>query len=430
MPKIRRAWDRFGEQGQLLVGVMLLLVLMTVMVPVMVFYTQREAKWTAKQDQTTTAFHLAEAGIEKGYRALSRSTGTWFDLVDEGIPIDNFHFDKVFDDISGGNYIVAIASGPGTREATVISVGRDSVGGQVRALRAVFGQNILGDVAIHAMDGVNVNGNNVQVEWGAVVSPEPLAPGTRTRPQFWSASEITGLDTNPDPPNCDEPDCCQWFSFSPDVPPNPGVDLNFYRSSAAGSSCGFGANNDPPGSCYFDGDESWSVSTDYTEGGTVFIEGDLYVGKDLEMIGNLLVTGNFSTKNGGWGKSASKNLVMPTTAWKQYCRNWAAYNFNDATKPATFPGLDSTYRSAEGHVYADSKVAVEGFFYIGGDFNETGGGGNSVIYGAMFVEGTVNLDMNSQFRIYYNKEASEKIRSTRLILVRRSWQAEVRPWPI
>ena len=90
---------RLRESGQLIVGVMLLLVVMATLVPLMVLYTQREAKWSIKQDQTTTAFHLAEAGIEKGFRALARSTGTWFDLIEYGTPIANYQFDHTFDDI-------------------------------------------------------------------------------------------------------------------------------------------------------------------------------------------------------------------------------------------------------------------------------------------------------------------------------------------
>lgn len=407
---------RLGEAGQLIVAVMLLLVLMATMVPLMVLYTQREAKWTAKQDQTTTAFHLAEAGVEKAYRALSLSTATWYSLVEDGTPVPNFNFNSEFTDLKNGSYTVAITSGPEDRQATVWSVGKDKRKGEVRALKVVFGQNILGDTAVQSLDGITLGGKNIDVHWGAVIGNEHIDTGGRDYPQYWSASSLD-VDTDPGPENTDG---CQWHSFSGDVPPDPGIDEKFYRSSAQAT--GF----------YYDSDQSWSTLV-VTSGVVVFVEGNLTLGSPgININGTLYVTGNVTTTAGTWGKG-DPDMTVPPTAWKQYCNDWDAYDFADPTKPAEFPGLDSDYEaSGLTPLYnpVQSKTAVTGFMYVGGNFSTGGGGGNTRIYGVMFVEGSVAMNGASSITIYYNKTAAEAVKTTRLVLVRKSWQAVLHPWPL
>ncbi len=422
-----------SESGQLVVGVMLLLVLMSIMVPLMVMYTQREAKWTAKQDQSTTAFHLAEAGVEKAYRALSLSTATWYALTEDGTPVPNFNFDQEFEDLAHGSYTVAIASGPKDRQATVYSIGKDKRRGEVRALKVIFGQNILGDIAIQALSGINVLGG-VTVEWGAIIGGDHIDTGGATFPQFHSATSLD-IDTDPNPPNCDSPDCCQWFSFSPDIPPDPGIDLNFYRSSAAAGSCSItgSVNDDPVGSCYFSSNQNWESGVSYDEGGTIFIEGNLHVKKDFGVTGSVIVTGNFTTAAGNWGAN-SVDMIVPQSAWKQYCNNWTHYRSEfDGAAPAVFPGLDDDYESDINLNYATTpggKTGVQGFLYIGGTLSTSGGGGNTVIHGILFAEGTVTIAANSGVTVYYNTVAAEGVRSTRLVLVRKDWRAILHPWPL
>jgi len=407
------------DRGAVLVGVILLLVIMSILVPAMVLLVQREAKWSVKNQDDMAAFHQAESGVEKGYRALTLSTGTWYALIEQGTGITRFRWDYRFTDVDGGHYVVGVSSGPEERQATVVAIGRDSRGRNTRGLKAIYAQNTLGDIAIQAMDGVQVAGG-VQVEWGAIVSPDYLDAGGRTYPQFWSAAG-TSFDNDPNPENCDQPNCCQWFAFNPDVPPDPGIDLAFYRSSAV------------TGGSYYSTAQSWS-SFDYSSGGTVFVENNLTVGSPgVDIVGTLIVTGNLSTTSGAWGKG-SATMAVPRTAWKQYCNNWAHYmseNF-DATEPAEFPGLDSSYQSPLGATWAptpNGKFAVQGFMYVGGAFSTSGGGGNAFIYGNMLAQGSVSIAANSGVTVYYNKESAKAIRTKKVNLRRILWQDQVLPWP-
>ena len=194
-------------------------------------------------------------------------------------------------------------------------------------------------MAIFAGAGAQISGG-VNVEWGAVVSPGTVDADGRAFPQFWSASQITGFDTNSDDPNCDEPNCCQWHSFSPNIPPNPTIDLTFYKSSAAATTgCpGTGADidgNPLAGSCYYTSGQTWSDET--LIGKTIYIEGDLSLNSPgMDIVGNLIVKGNLNLPNGAWG-NGTHTMFVPQDAWKQYCNDWAHYQAFDAYALANMP---------------------------------------------------------------------------------------------
>lgn len=428
---MRKIFRELGSSGQVLVGVIAILLVIAILVPAMVFYVQYEAKWAQKSSEEATAFHLAEAGVEKGYRAISLSTSNWYNLIDNGDMIDRMDFDFSFDDVVGGVYTVSITSGPEERQATIISIGKDARKGTARALKVIYTQNIMGEIAIQAMDGVQVAGG-VQVEWGAVVGPDHIDTNSRTYPKFYSGSSLD-VDGDPNPPNCDQPDCCQWFSFDQDVPPDPGIDLDFYRSSAQATTAGCPAGGVDYGSgatCYFSGNQSWS-SVDYAGGSTVFVEGDMNMDSPgIDIIGSLVITGNFSSSNGGWGKG-SVNMSVPETAWRQYCNNWAHYQSFDGDAPASWPGADSVYESSPTLTFnpTGNKTAIQGFMYVGGNFSVGGGGGSCEIYGALFIVGNVTIDSASGVVVYYNKVAAEGIKTRSINLSRYSWEGLVRQWP-
>jgi hypothetical protein len=420
-----------GRRGQILPGAVAMLVILAIMVPAMVLWIQRETVFASKQSHNTVAFHLAEAGVEKAYLYISLSTITW-SKIQLGQAQADYSFDKTYDDIDGGTYAISITSGPGTQQATVITVGRDRYGRETRALRVVYSNAILGDTAIFAGQGVKIAGGT-NVHWGAVMSPSNIDATSRSYPQYWSASQIIGKDTSANPPNCDSPGCCQWHAFQASLPATPSIDFDFYRSSAAataGCPTHAGANTAvPAGSCYYPGNVTqWD---DTTAGKTIFIEGDLSVkSPGMFHTGTLIVMGNINLPNGVWGKG-TVSMTMPKKAWKQYCNAWATYVAygNDSTEPAAYPGLNSSYEATVTPI-TSSKVSVNGFLYVGGNFNNGGGGGgNSDVYGVLYAVGTSTLSAASPVDFYYNGEATSNVITTNVSLTRTSWQSDVRGWP-
>lgn len=411
-----------------------ILLVLTILVPLMVFYTQRDSIWTVKQAANTTAFHLAEAGVEKGYLFLAQSTITWSNVM-KGQAQTGYNFDVGYADVSGGTYAISITSGPGSQQATVITVGRDARKRETRALKVVYSNASYGATAIYAGKGVQIGGQ-VDVEWGGVMSPGTIDAANRNHPQFWSAGQILTKDTSPNPPNCDSPNCVQWHAYYPNIPPAPQLDFSFYRSSAAANTGGgCPAGGTPAGSCYYAGSVSnWN----YTTTGIVFVEGSLTVkSPGMGHTGSFIVMGNVNLPNGQWGYSGSPgtSLRLPPDAWKQYGNDWTFYrNTFDQSAPMSFPGLNSTsYTSPTLCVPSpclSQKVAVNGFMYVGGNFNNGGGGGgNSDIYGVLYAIGSATQTASSQVTFYYNADAANNIITTNISLSRSSWQDATYGWP-
>lgn len=424
-----------SSRGQVLPIAVLLLLVLLIMVPMMVMFTQNEAKWSVKESQSTQAMHLAEAGIEKGYLKISISTLTWVSLQSGGTTaktaLTNYNFDKSYSDVGSGTYTISITSGPGTQEATIISVGRSPQTKEVRAIKAVYSNAPLGGISIYAGRGAQIGGG-VNVEWGGVASPYSIDAGSRNHPQFWSASSIISKDTDPNPPNCDGPNCCQWHSYYQGLPPSPTLDLNFYASSAAASSCptasGWPAGASPANSCYWPagGITFRSVSAN---GQTIYVNGDLSINSPgVDIVGNLLVTGNLNLPNGVWG-NGSHTMSIPSDAWKQYCNDWAVYRTYDAGAPAAFPGLSSSYAPTGLTKAGTGKTAVYGLLYVGGNFGGAGGGGQADIYGALYSVGSSSETSNSGVTFYYDAAAASNLQTTAIILNRVSWQDSTYGWP-
>lgn len=416
-----------SERGQAIAMVLVILVVMSILVPAMVFYTQRESRWTAKQAQSTTAFHLAEAGIEKGYLALSLSTQTWTNLQN-GTQITGYKSDVAYHDIPGGSYAINITSGPEDEQATVLSIGIEGLHKEVRAVQAVYANSPLGGIAIYSSGGAAINGG-VTVEWGAVVSPKDIdmgpSPGP-TFPQLWSAGAIRPFITSPSAIKCDSPNCWQWFAYNTNIPANPILDFTFYESSAHATGTWFGTSQASWGN---PGNPPYSTST--SKGYTWWVNGNLNISQAVYIVGNVFVTGNFSTTNGGWGNGCSA-MNVPRKAWRQYGNNWAHYQPFDTAEPAIFPGLNSSYQSAATLTYTNcppNKIGINGLLYVGGNVNVGGGGGNSDIYGLLYVVGSSTAASNSAVTLYYNESAAANLQVNQVILSRQSWKNVLDQWP-
>lgn len=424
-----------SSRGQVLVGVVAIMIVMLILIPTMVMYVQNEAKWSTKNAQNTSAFQLAEAGLDRAFRKVSESTTTWNNIQNRVFPA-GYTFDQAYYDL-GGSYAIMVSSGPEAQQVEILVVGRDALRKETRAIKAVFNNSPIGDTAIRAQSSVSIGGANTAVHWGAIVTPAAITANGRLFPQFWSASTIDLDGNGSTPPNCDQPGCVQWHSFSADIPPNPNIDLGWYASSAtANTGCPSGGT--PAGSCYYSGDQCWGSngcpgnnncdnSTECATDKTYYINGNLEVrSSGIYVRGTLIVTGNLSLPNGTSGAGPNNLPVpLPRQAWMQYGRSWATYSTAwDPSKPASFPGLNSNYKSAAGLTVPIDNVMVNGFIYVGGNVTQTGGSGNTRVVGSIFVGGSVTVDPNN-FYVYYTESAGQNIKSTQVILSRDSW----RDWP-
>lgn len=401
-------------KGQILVIAILILSVLTIIVPLLIMYSEREAKWSTMQKRNTTAFHLAEAATERGYLIVTLSTANYWS-IQNGTPLTGYNYDTAYSDVAGGTYAIRITSGANTGEVIITGIGKESQGNSVRTIQITYADAPFGNVAIWANGGVAVTGNNFTVEWGAIMTPKSITIAGRTYPQLWSAGTIDTDSNGATPPNCDQPNCCFWHSFNTSIPPTPTIDFSFYKSSAQASGT------------YYSGNQTLTISN--TTGKTWYVDGNLSMGVNNYLKGNLIVIGDLNPPSGNWG-SGSGSPKMPTKAWKQYCNSWATYQAYDTAEPASFPGLTSSYFSdANLAPVALTKICVWGFMYVGGNLNWGGGGGNADFVGVVYVNGQGNLGANSHANIWYNGDVSANVVTTNIVLTRQLWKETKMSWP-
>lgn len=422
------------NKGQLLVGAMILIAVLAIIIPVMVMYVQNEAKWSVKQGQSTNAFQLAEGALDRGFQKVIESTQSWKN-IQAGQALPGMSFDTSFADLDGGTYAVSVTSGPETGEVTIVGVGKDKMGRETRSLKAVYANLLMSDISIAAAEGVTMSGNNIQVEWGGVSSPQAINIEDKNHPSYWSAANVIGDGTRGDkngsaPPNCDSPNCWWWHSYYADLPPMPDIDFEAYKSSA------IAAGNDSCGNPYYK-NGSWTKATFnncISAGGkTYYVEGNWSdFGWKSAFVGNIIVRGNLTFSNGNQYTVAAYNANVPPAAWKQYCNDWAYYRANydstpDAT-PACFGDINNSYRASG--KFKNISPAIRGFLYVGGNLTLPNGGGSSdLLHGAIIINGIADISSNSNCKIYYDPAVASNILTTKINLVRKSWEGLTTQWP-
>src|SRR5262249_23706195 len=125
------------QSGQILIGVIIVMTILIILLPALVSYIQRESSWSVKEQRSTRAFQLAEAGTERGYQALILST-TSVATVEGGGTLQFYNFDQKYTDLPGGVYAIKLVGNPAAQTITITSVGKDSSSNEIRAVQVVY----------------------------------------------------------------------------------------------------------------------------------------------------------------------------------------------------------------------------------------------------------------------------------------------------
>jgi Tfp pilus assembly protein PilX len=238
-----------SERGQVLAGVILLVMILLIMIPAMVQWVQIESKASVKDQKATTAFNLASAAVERGYWKVKSSTANCNQAI-AGTVIAGYNFDTTYKDVAGGTYRIKLSSASGA-SVTIVGEGRDAQSKETRAISAVFkNQTIYSPLMatqgvaytkamcphwgpIMSQGDINLNDDGAG-NWyfprkyaKGVVSCNSTAPGTCTPGGATAhARDANGLT----PPNTDN---VEWWSNYQYVPDLPLLDFAALRSSAA-----------------------------------------------------------------------------------------------------------------------------------------------------------------------------------------------------
>lgn len=460
--------------GQVLIGAVVIMVVLLILIPAMVEWVRQESRISVKNAQSTTAFNLAEAAIDRGMVMLKSSTSTWA-TAQLGKPISGYEFDQTYTDVPGGTYRVCFASTTfqGSPAELVWGEGRNNLKNETRSLQAIY-QNLSVPGGIISGATLSMSGQALP-QWGPVLAMNTItlsgAAATVGYPRKLSKQNVISTPVNtfdttyPNPPNTDGKEW--WANYS--VPDLPIFDFTAFRSSATNTlyaglpkttlNCSGMLNGNggqvplsadmvtlhsgprglipcnvacPGGNCFvgnifqdnrFDDNDVWYWDNNVTM-------------NNPGLNGTVVVRGNLVSNNGDWygpygPKNATLNLHVPVNAWVEYQKidtgstnQFPADNGLRNTKSSYI--LGSCGSACEGgSPGSGSDLGFYGFVYVGGNANING---DAEIYGAIWVVGSWTGTGNPI--VFYNDQLN--LPTLNIVLVRQSWQ-EVGPnkipWP-
>lgn len=362
-------------KGNVILTVVLIMAVFAILIPVIVLYVRNEANWTLKAKRQTVAFHLAEAGLDRGYWKLIENSANWTTIVGSGT-IAGYNDDVVYTDVAGGSYKIKIAK----VTASSISItcnAKDTSEKEFRAIQAIYSKNSI--VSPVQVPSYSASGN-FTVWWGPIYSLGDLTvsgASDREYPRKMARGKIDPRDTDPNVPNIDASANKEWWSYNSYPVPDPPIpDLAWYEAqSHIAPNIYYAAYTALPGVVDTTSRIRW-----FAAGGKIDAVGAYYCGYIFSM-------GNFSiTKKGGYTYS----VTPPAEAWREYvkkCPNDQGVA-GDTNEQDEYPG-DGGLHTVKSYTFgttvggAPNKLpAFRGFLYVNGTFS---GGANGLIHGAIVV---------------------------------------------
>lgn len=412
------------QRGQIIIVILILAVVIGIIIPYLVYLVRHESKWTVMETKSTRAFHLAEAGQDRGIYKLRESSTLW-DMVAAGQPIGGYDGNTIYSDISGGEYKIIITSGPNQGEVTITAKGRDKARGFVRSVVGIYSKRQI-TTAVQVDEAIEYKPNMI-VHWGPVVSFTNMDlegnQATIYYPRKFSMSAIENRDENPSEPNSDG---FEYWAYE-ELENSPEVDLQYYKQQAINSvvpepkKTG-DQSTEYEGTGYFDGGGEVEFSkeggVDYifdNSSATIYIEGNCKIKDGAFLRCNLLILDGSIHVH---GNGINHTVTIPTGASNEYKHTNAWVSvwqtlFDDPGNPD----------DGEGSNYVISDCAFHGFLYVHGNFH-CSGGVNSIV-GVIKVKGDMKVNTMT---IYYDPVIAEDIKLLSSQIERSSWLEVVLSW--
>ncbi len=418
-----------NSRGMVLITVIGIIVVVMLLVPVMIKMAQKEAKWTVKEQENTTAFQLAEAAADRSIWKVKSATHVYTAAMN-GQVVAGYNFDKTYDDVEGGEYRMRVSQGTTDREVVIVAEGRDKTTKNVRAIRMRVTNSSVPSCVMSA--GMLEIKDAFQIHWGPVMSHNSIvlmgAAINDYFPRKFSKQVVSPRDPTGDlnPPNTDNTEW--WSNFKVmDLPMidfttmkssaatilisgSDGVDckaktgsdcttLNYYRNSYYSDKTGTGYNNYGSSAqpdfywtdAHPDSKENyiWYWSTDGVGSGHVNFTGSQSSGRKNGLWGQLIVEGNMTVSVGD--DYPLNNAPMPGDAWREY----AAIDTGSSNQYPGDTGFQSNAANFDfgsqswsgGPPSGNTDLGFRGFFYVKGDLILSGSNSVAEYYGALWVEG-------------------------------------------
>lgn len=446
---------RNGQMLPMLIAILFGFLLMTFAI---VGYLERESKWTLKEKQTTSAFHLAEAAVDRAEWKLNETTYGWDNCIKGAIPTLYKGTSTFFEPDQGYYKVLVSTERVGEDDYVIIkAVALDIQKKETRALMAKFSRSAaVSGASIRSVTGVTISGN-MTVHWGPILNSKGNIDYSAHFPRklcgtgFYvigrdgngiaepNIGDTNGADSRNQPLDDEYKD---WSSNNKRDVPEIEVNITSYaaRAKAYTPPAGrFNGTADPAGSGYFTGNVSIdnnfnNLVIDNQPDFCIYSVGNMDLTK-MKFIGPGPITnadsGKVTSNNvavicrgtlsfpTGSGTADPYNVYIPSAAWKEYqaidTGGTGDYNGDDGFR-ANKPYVDV-------NTFSGGVCVYHGFMYCGGTFDINSG--NKKIVGVCIVGGSVTGSGTCD--VYYSKVVDESVIYNSQKFSRKYW-AEFMPY--
>lgn len=415
-----------NERGQAIFAAIALVLVLLIVVPALVSMVVTESRWTVREKQVSSAYYLAEAGIERGFWKL-QDEPTSFDLLSSAT-IAGYDFDVAYADVPS----TSAPAGVYTVRLSSYSVFGSSVSPQVHRVITASGRDKAGETATIELlvqppgvvrapflaQVVGMSGNG-RIHWGPVMSLSSMSfvgASVLRWPRKYARGAISAgpnnTDLDPAQPNydTDNPAHSEFWSFNepPGVPDPPTVDIAYYRALAQCSSCAVAAGY-PGGGVYFASNTVISNQKDL-QPRVRFAEGTLKFTGCVATMGVTISMGYLDLAGGACNVGQipgryPQTVNIPDSAWMDYRKIDTAASGEypgDLGGPGS-GGLSPTYTFGAGsntNTQTTLTMSHFGFLYALANWRGIGG---TVIVGAVMAPNDDGTGSGG-VRIYYQDD--------------------------
>lgn len=436
-----------GKQGQVIVPVLALVLLLMIGLPWIVRSVISEAKASTANKYKQVALQAAESGMEKAAWSVTSNMGRW-NIIMGGASLNRGRMDYTFADLAQYSYTdlgyrdmakslqyqILIGSYTAT-SVRVVSKGWSTNCPKptiVRAVEAIFEQSPL--EALTLINDFDVGTTSYPVvHWGAIRSYSSLgitSPGLPwpSFPRKFSTFGIAGWREESQGFNTDNE---EYWAFLGDQGLPPVLDLEYYKQRARTSVPPTTLYSEP-GPVFSSVDDPLATAFPAQPAGSAYFEvtnpnTDFYVRKSFRWsnpTGVLYVKGDFDGCNTTLGPEMDLNIEAAIFEGANHVVSFSTQGAGTymETVPAASE-LAKDYAHAPGlftpaQTIPIDQTALRGFLYVDGTLVIPPISGQSKIIGAVFAQRMKVLSSGDAFSIYRSSTIAQNVKMTQMAIRR------------
>ncbi|MFH1541159.1 MAG: hypothetical protein ABID79_04835 [Elusimicrobiota bacterium] len=401
-----------NNKGQLVVLVLMLVMVLCCAIPFLVYVVKHDVKWMVKEVKSTRAFHIAEAGIDRGVFTLNGITDGW-NKVTEGIIPAGYDGETIYTDITNGQYKIKITSQPEAGYVTIMAVCKDRTTDELRGIKKVYSKTSAQSVLDSG--GNMSSGGNFVIHWGPIKARGDIDLSGSAVDRYYPRKYARG---NINPRNPPDTDNCEYY-VKKTLSNLAEVDLMYYENLAKNyvPQIENGSFTGTTGG-YLEGDCTFGPNFRDWNGGirvngvngvgevpTYYITGNVTLKTGTFIKGNLIVKGNLRFSGNGFANTDDDDdlpnyqVFVPSNAKKEYYHKTGCTHAT-AQQVWINRGWQNSAQATLSNIIFNGLVYVEG--------NISSQAGNQTVVGVTIVSGNIeNLNGNSE--IYYDGDVAEEV---------------------